>query len=75
LPYFHRLKLPVHSTVADIVHFPYVAGAKSAGIQIEQFSALQYWYMRMLRRPAITKGLEMLSQYEPGHSDDTRRVI
>ena len=53
-----------HSTVADIVHVPYVAGAKSAGIAIEQFPALECWYGRMARRPAIVKGLGMLKQHE-----------
>ncbi|KAJ6119092.1 glutathione S-transferase [Penicillium samsonianum] len=59
-------------TVADIVHVPYVAGAKSAGIAIEQFPALECWYGRMARRPAIAKGFGMLKQHESGHSNGAR---
>lgn len=49
-----------YSTVADVVYVPYVADAKSAGIDIEQFPALVSWYKEMLQRPAVTAGFNMV---------------
>ncbi|KAJ6039567.1 glutathione S-transferase [Penicillium canescens] len=50
-------------TVADAVYVSYVAEANSAGVDIEQFPALNSWYNRMLRRPAVARGLSMRQQH------------
>ncbi|KAJ6080560.1 glutathione S-transferase [Penicillium canescens] len=50
-------------TVADVVYVSYVAEAKSAGVDIEQFTALNSWYKKMLRRPPVTRGINMLKQH------------
>lgn len=50
------------STIVDVLHVPYVAEAKSAGIDIDQFPALQSWYENMLQRPAVLRGLRILEK-------------
>ncbi|KAJ5100020.1 glutathione S-transferase [Penicillium argentinense] len=42
-------------TIVDFLYFPYVAEAKSAGIDIDEFPALNSWYKNMLQRPAIAE--------------------
>ncbi|KAF7593654.1 hypothetical protein BBP40_011060 [Aspergillus hancockii] len=49
-------------SVADIVHIPYIAGAKHAGLDIKQFPALEAWYTRTLRHPSVTEALEQLGE-------------
>ncbi|KAJ6028035.1 glutathione S-transferase [Penicillium herquei] len=53
-------------TVADIFHVSYAAEAKSAGVDIKQFPALNSWYDKMLRRPAVARGLKMIKQHGDG---------
>jgi len=43
-------------TIADIAHWGWVAAAGWAGVDIEQFPALNAWEERMLARPAVEKG-------------------
>ncbi|KAB8237461.1 glutathione S-transferase family protein [Aspergillus alliaceus] len=49
-------------SVADIVHIPYITGAKHAGIDIKQFPALEAWHNRTLQRPSVAEALEEVGQ-------------
>ena len=44
------------STLADLLHLPYVAAAGSAGLDLERFPELTIWYDRVYQRPAVQKG-------------------
>lgn len=50
------------STIADIVHIPYIAGSKEAGVDIEQFPALGKWYNRVSQYPAVTETMDILGK-------------
>ncbi|KAL1964553.1 hypothetical protein VTN77DRAFT_6850 [Rasamsonia byssochlamydoides] len=49
-------------TIADIAHVPFIVAADAAGIDIEKFPHLTAWYNRMLRRPAVKKGLAVVER-------------
>ncbi|GAB1212337.1 hypothetical protein ATERTT37_001475 [Aspergillus terreus] len=49
-------------TIADIVHIPYIAGSKEAGVDIDQFPALGKWYNRVSQYPAVTETMEILGK-------------
>jgi len=53
------------STLADIAHYPWVAASDSIGIDIEQFPTLTAWQERMLRRPAVARGMEKINPDSP----------
>ena len=46
-------------TIADIAHWPWVAHAAWAGVDIDEFPHLKTWEERMLKRRAVEKGKDV----------------
>lgn len=46
------------STLADLVIFPYVAGASQANLDLERFPELTTWHERLVRNPHVAKGMK-----------------
>ncbi|KAL4888026.1 glutathione S-transferase [Aspergillus ambiguus] len=55
-------------TIADIVHIPYIAGSKQAGIDIAQFPALQAWYDRVAQCSSVKETMEVFGKDQDSHS-------
>ncbi|PWY94049.1 glutathione S-transferase [Aspergillus sclerotioniger CBS 115572] len=47
-------------TLADLVHFPFVAAAGVHGLDLERFPELTSWYDRLARQGAVRKGMEAI---------------
>ncbi|PKX92373.1 putative glutathione S-transferase [Aspergillus novofumigatus IBT 16806] len=45
-------------TLADLVIFPYVAGASQANLDLERFPELTTWHDRLARNPHVAKGMK-----------------
>ncbi|RHZ43030.1 uncharacterized protein CDV56_100375 [Aspergillus thermomutatus] len=45
-------------TLADLVIFPYVAGASEANLDLERFPELTSWHDRLVRQPHVVKGMK-----------------
>jgi glutathione S-transferase len=46
------------STLADLVIFPYVAGASQTNLDLERFPELTTWHDRLVRNPHVAKGMK-----------------
>ena len=48
-------------SVADIMNFGWLRAAHYAGVQLEDYPAVQDWVDRIAARPAVVRGLQALA--------------
>jgi GST-like protein len=53
-------------SIADIACFPWVRIHKLANLSIEKFPNVARWYGAIRRRPAVSRGLEILRDHLTG---------
>ncbi len=65
-------------SIADIASFPWVAGYKRFGVDLDQFGDLRRWFDSIKSRPAVRRGMEVgsdLRTSSPADDDNARKVL
>lgn len=63
-------------SIADMAAFPWVAGYKRFGFDLDQFSNLRRWFDAVKERPAVQRGMQVGSDWsEAGQIDEQARQI
>ena len=63
-------------TIADIAVFPWMRGAESRGIDMAQYPNVKRWFDAVNGRPAVQRGVQVLSQQNPPTAlDDKARDV
>ncbi len=62
-------------SIADIAVFPWIRGSEKRGIDLEQFPNVVRWYDEIDARPAVQRGLRVLSEVRAAPLDDKARDI
>jgi GST-like protein len=63
-------------TIADIAIFPWLRSWKNQGIELDEFAHVKAWFDGIAARPAVMRGVEVLSGLrKPLRSDKEREVL
>jgi len=62
-------------TIADIATFPWIRSWKNQGIELSEFPHLKTWFDAISERPAVKRGVEVLSSARKPLTDDKARDI
>jgi len=63
-------------TIADIAIFPWLRSWKNQGVDIEAFAHLKGWFDRIAARPAVQRGVEVMSGLrQPIRTDKEREML
>ena len=63
-------------TIADIAIFPWLRSWKNQGIVLEDFPALKAWFEDIAARPAVQRGVQVLSHLRnPVRTEKEREVL
>ena len=63
-------------TIADMICYPWAAGWKTRGIDIEEFPHVRRWLEEMAARPAVQKGMSVGAEFQkdPSTLSDEEKV-
>jgi GSH-dependent disulfide-bond oxidoreductase len=63
-------------SIADIATFPWLRSWKNQGVELSDFPHLKGWFDEMAARPAVQRGVEVLSQQrKPLVTDQAREML
>jgi len=62
-------------TIADIATFPWIRSWKNQGIELSEYPHLKTWFDAIGERPAVKRGVEVLSSARRPLTDDKARDI
>ena len=63
-------------TIADMAIFPWLRNWKNQGIELSEYPHLQAWYEGIAARPAVKRGVEILTHLrKPVHDDKAREMM
>ena len=62
-------------TIADIATFPWIRSWKNQGIELSEYPRLKTWFDAIGERPAVKRGVEVLSSARRPLTDDKARDI
>lgn len=63
-------------SIADIATFPWLRSWKNQGVELNEFAHLKGWFDEMAARPAVQRGVEVLSQQrKPLVTDQAREML
>ncbi|MGS0740537.1 glutathione binding-like protein [Glaciimonas sp. GG7] len=62
-------------TIADIATFPWLRSWKNQGVELSDYPHLHKWFDIISERPAVQRGVEVLSNLRKPLTDDTARAI
>jgi GST-like protein len=64
-------------SIADIAIFPWLRGYEKEGLDINAYPHVKQWFDKIAARPAVQRGLKVLSEYkqEGGLSDKARETM
>jgi len=62
-------------TIADIATFPWIRSWKNQGIEMSEYPHLKTWFDAIGERPAVKRGVEVLSSARRPLTDDKARDI
>lgn len=62
-------------TIADIATFPWIRSWKNQGIELSDYSHLKAWFETISERPAVKRGVEVLTSHRKPLTDDKARDI
>jgi len=59
-------------TIADIATFPWLRSWQNQGVELDDYPNLKRWFNTMAERPAVKRGVEVLSKERRALQDDAR---
>lgn len=62
-------------TIADIATFPWLRSWKNQGIELDEYPHLKTWFDAISERPAVKRGVEVLTSARKPLTDDKARDI
>ena len=62
-------------SIADIAIFPWTRNWKNQGIEIDEFPHLKKWFEKVSARPAVRRGVEVLTNLRKPLTDDKARDL
>ncbi len=62
-------------TIADIASFPWTRSWKNQGIELDDFPNVKRWHEAIAARPAVIRGVEVLTSMRKELTDDKAREI
>ncbi|MCP4467830.1 MAG: glutathione S-transferase family protein, partial [Halieaceae bacterium] len=62
-------------TIADMACYPWVAGWKEQGIDIEEFKYFKRWFHQLSERPALQKGMAIGEDQKQDYSKLSEKEI
>jgi GSH-dependent disulfide-bond oxidoreductase len=63
-------------SIADIATFPWLRSWKNQGVELNEFPHLKGWFDELAARPAVQRGVEVLSQQrKPLVTDQAREML
>ncbi|MFM2076081.1 MAG: hypothetical protein RJB34_2386 [Pseudomonadota bacterium] len=71
----HRFIAAQQYTIADIAVFPWLRSWQNQGINWDDFPHLKDWFDRVAERPAVQRGVEVLTSARKPLTDDRARQV
>ncbi|HEU4622979.1 MAG TPA: glutathione S-transferase C-terminal domain-containing protein [Burkholderiaceae bacterium] len=62
-------------TIADIAIWPWIRSWKNQGVDLDEFKSVQRWFEEIGERPAVKRGVEVLSQQRQDLTDEKSRDV
>jgi len=65
-------------SIADMASFPWVAGYKRFGVELDRFEHLRRWFDAIKVRPAVRRGMDLGSEWgksSPLTDEEARKVL
>ena len=62
-------------SIADIATFPWTRSWKNQGIELDEFPNVKRWFDVIASRPAVIRGVEVLTSLRKEHTSDKSREV
>jgi GST-like protein len=62
-------------SIADIATFPWTRSWKNQGIELDEFPNVKRWFDVISSRPAVIRGVEVLTSLRKEHTSDKSREV
>jgi GST-like protein len=63
-------------SIADIAIFPWLRSWKNQGVEMSEYPHVQAWFQEIEQRPAVKRGVEVLTHLrKPKHDDKANEIL
>ncbi|BCF95054.1 glutathione S-transferase N-terminal domain-containing protein [Paraburkholderia largidicola] len=62
-------------TIVDIATFPWTRQWKNQGLELEEFPNVRRWHHEIAMRPAVERGVQVLTSVRPAQMDQSAREV